>query len=191
MIDVKLWAEARDIAKDQMRHGKIHYSDFEKVTKVIYDDLLRMEDGPVIDVKAIEDQAQTALPAAPVSKFKHEIVDGEVRCAECGRLMKSISGNHLNIHKMTRIDYMAKHGVSDKDMQGAIERKVRKGEDNSLTILSYIMKAYSLKRQEVKPFVKKHGFDDLKDLMAQAKDKGMSALDLLKEKAPIPEKKAE
>ena len=186
MIDLKLWAEAKDIAKDQMRHGKIHYSDFEKVTKTIYEDLVRMENGPVIDVQAIERQGQAALPAAPVSKFKHEIVDGKVRCAECGKLLKSISGNHLGTHKMDRSDYMAKHDVSDKEMQGTIERKVRKGDDNSLTILSYIMKAYSIKREEVKPFVAKNGFKDIKDLMEQAKGKGIPALDLLKEKAPIP-----
>lgn len=190
-MDLKLWAEARDIAKDQMRHGKIHYSDFEKTTKSIYEDLIRMESGPFIDVKAIEDEAQKALPVTPEPKIKHEIVNGMVRCAECGKLLKSISGNHLSVHKMTRLEYMAKHGVSDKEMQGTIERKVRKGENNALKILSYIMKEYGLKRDEVKPFVAKHGFNDLKDLMIQAKDKNMSALDLLKERAPISEVKAE
>ncbi|MEL7640003.1 MAG: MucR family transcriptional regulator [Solidesulfovibrio sp.] len=191
MIDKKLWSEAKDIAKDQMRHGKIHYSDFEKVTKVIYDDLLRMENGPVIDVMAMEEQVKPALPAASVSKFKHEIVDGEVRCAECGNLFKTLAVHIKQKHGMDSIAYMAKHGVSRKDMQGTIERNARTGGDNPLTILSNIMKAYDIKRNEVKPFVAKNGFKDLKDLMAQAKDKGMSTLDLLKEKAPTPAKKAE
>ena len=193
MIDVKLWAEARDIAKDQMRHGKIHYSDFEKVTKTIYEDLLKMEDGPIIDVKPISSQnARGALPASSDSKFKHEFVNGKVRCSICGKLFKSISQNHLNTHSnMLREDYMTKFGLNDDQMQGTIERHVKTGDDNSLTILSYVMKEYNLKRAEAKPFVIEHGFTDLVDLMAQAKEKGISALELLKEKAPVPKKKAE
>lgn len=190
MIDKKLLSEAKDIAKDQMRHGKIHYSDFEKATKAIYNDLLQMENMASFDVSSIEAEVpQVALPVAPASKFKHEKVAGKVRCAECGNTFKSLSVNHLHGHGITREEYMVKYGLTDKDMQGDIERKVKTGEDNALTIMSYIMKEYELKRAEVKPFVQKHGFKDIKDLMAQAKDKGSSALNLLKEKAPTSKKK--
>ena len=86
---------------------------------------------------------------------------------------------------------MQKFGVSEKDMQGTIDRSnVKKGEDNALTIMGYIMKAYDIKRGEVKPFVIKQGYEDIKDLMAKAKEKGIAALDLLEEKAPLPEKEA-
>ena len=190
MTDKKLWSEAIDIAKDQMRHGKIHYSDLQKAAQAIYDDLLQMEEGPFIDVSSIASKSsQLALPTAPESKYKHETVGGKVRCAECGKLLKSLSNNHLHTHNnMTREEYMAKHGVTDKDMQGDIERKVKTGDDNALKILGYIMKEYDITRSEVKAFVVKYGFKDLKDLMAQAKDKNISALDLLKEKAPTPKK---
>lgn len=192
MMDGKIWAEAKDIAKDQMRHGKIHYADFEKATKVIYDDLIRMENGPVIDVNLIGQQPlQAALPASDESVFKHELVAGKIRCAICGKLFKSLSSNHLNSHKMTRDEYMVKFGVDDKDMHGDIKRNVLMGDDNSLKILSYIMDAYGLTRNKVKPFVIENGFDGLKDLMKQAKDKNISALDMLKEKAPIPDRKGE
>lgn len=189
MIDKKLLSEAKDIAKDQMRHGKIHYSDFEKATKAIYDDLLQMENMASFDVSSIETEApQVALPVAPASKFKHEKVAGKVRCAECGNTFKSLSVNHLNSHGITREEYMVKYALTDKDMQGDIERKVKTGDDNALTIMSYIMKEYDLKRAEAKPFVQQYGFGDIKGLMAQAKEKNVSALDLLKEKAPTPKK---
>ncbi|WP_084158980.1 MucR family transcriptional regulator [Solidesulfovibrio alcoholivorans] len=190
MIDKKLLSEAKDIAKDQMRHGKIHYSDFEKATKAIYDDLLQMENLASFDVSSIEAEApQIALSVAPASKFKHEKVAGKVRCAECGNTFKTLSVNHLRIHGITREEYMVKYGLTDKDMQGDIERKVKTGDDNALTIMSYIMKEYDLKRAEVKPFVTEYGFSDIKGLMAQAKDKGIPALNLLKEKAPASKKK--
>jgi len=86
---------------------------------------------------------------------------------------------------------MQKFGVSEKDMQGTIDRSnVKRGEDNALTIMGYIMKAYDIKRGEVKTFVTEKGFEDIKDLMAKAKEKGVAALDLLKEKAPLPKKEA-
>lgn len=168
---MKLWAEARYIAKDQMRHGKIHHSDFEKVTKTICEDLFRMEDGPIVDVKPIRSQTdKVALPAASDSKFKNEIVNGKVRCFICGKLFKSMSQNNLNTHEnMLRDDYMAKFGVTDKDMQGTIERHAKTGDDNYLTILIYVMKEYNLKRAKAKPFVIKSGFANLVDLMVQAK----------------------
>lgn len=193
MTDMKLWSEAKDIAKDQLRHGKVHYSDLMKATKTIYDDLLQMENGPVIDAEIIDSKpAQAALPASSGSKFKHEIVNGMVRCAECGKLLKTLSANHLGQHDISRQGYMTKHAVSEKDMQGKIDRsKVKKGEDNALKIMSYIMKAYDIKRGEVKSFVVKHGFEDIKDLMAQAKEKGVAALDLLKKKALLPKEGAE
>lgn len=133
-----------------------------------------MENGPVIDINLVEQQAsQPALPASGESGFKHEFVVGKVRCALCGKPYKSLSSNHLNSHIITREEYMAKFGVNDKDMHGDIKRNVLVGDDNSLKILSYIMDVYGLTRDRVKPFVIDHGFDGLKDLMKQAKDKNI------------------
>uniref|UniRef100_I2PWW9 ROS/MUCR transcriptional regulator protein n=1 Tax=Desulfovibrio sp. U5L TaxID=596152 RepID=I2PWW9_9BACT len=193
MYDKKAWDEAVDLAKKQLRYGNIEHDELKRVTESIYTQLLDIQHGPdLIDVTAISQvEEQKSLPASKESGFKHEIVDGKVRCAECGKLLKSITLLHLKPHGFnSREEYMKKYGVSEKDMQGTIERNTKKGEDNALTIMSYIMKAYDIKRGQVKPFVVKHGFEDIKDLMAQAKEKSVSALDLLKTKAPLPKKEA-
>ena len=191
MIDKKTWDDAFNLAKAQVRHGNADYSDLRSVTEEIYKQMIDIKDVPdTYDVTPTS--AQNKRLASSDSKFKHEVVNGKVRCAICGKLFKSISQNHLNTHEnILRDDYMIKYGVNDKEMQGTIERHAKTGDDNSLTILSYVMKEYKLKRAEAKPFVIKHGFVDLVDLMAQAKEKGISALELLKEKAPVPKKTVE
>jgi hypothetical protein len=193
MYDKKAWDEAVVLAKAQLRHGNIEHDELKRVTESIYTQLVEIQQGPdIINVTTIQQvEEQKALPAPIESGFKHEIVDGKVRCAVCGKLLKSITNLHLGTHAeiKTREEYMEKFGVSEKNMQGTIDRsKAKKGEDNALTIMGYIMKAYDIKRGEVKPFVIKQGYKDIKDLMAQAKEKKISALDLLKEKAPLPKK---
>jgi hypothetical protein len=194
MYDKKAWDEAAVLAKAQLRHGNIEHDELKRVTESIYSQLVEIQHGPdIIDVTTIQQvEEPKALPDPTESGFKHEIVDGKVRCAVCGKLLKSITLLHLKPHGFaSREEYMSKYGVSGKDMQGTIERNTKKGEENSFTIISYIMKAYDIKRAEAKPFVIKHGFEDIKDLMAQAKEKGVAALDLLKEKAPLPKEKGE
>lgn len=195
MYDKKAWDEATVLAKAQLRHGNIEHDELKRVTESIYSQLVEIQQGPdVIDVTTIQQvEEPKALPAPTESGLKHEIVDGKVRCAVCGKLLKSITMLHLKPHGFnSREEYMKKFGVSEKDMQGTIDRSnVKRGEDNALTIMSYIMKAYDIKRGEVKTLVVKHGFEDIKDLMAKAKGKNVSALDLLKEKAPLPKKEAE
>ena len=195
MYDKKTWDEAVDLAKKQLRYGNIEHDELRRVTESLYDQLMDIQRGPdVIDVNPIQTvDVLKSLPGSAGNEGKHEVVDGMVKCAECGKLLKSITSLHLQKHAVTktRQEYMQKYGVSEKDMQGTIDRsKVKKGEDNALTIMSHIMKAYDIKRGEVKPFVVEHGFEDIKDLMAQAKEKGVAALDLLKTKAPLPKKDA-
>ena len=195
MYDKKAWEEAVDLAKKQLRYGNIEHDELKRVTESIYTQLVEIQQGPdIIDVTPIQQvEKPKALPAPTESGFKHEIVEGKVRCAVCGKLLKSITLLHLKRHGFnTREEYMQKFGVSEKNMQGTIDRSnVKKGEDNALTIMGYIMKAYGIKRGEVKPFVIKQGYEDIKDLMAKAKEKNISALDLLEEKAPLPKKEAE
>jgi len=195
MYDKKAWDEATVLAKAQLRHGNIEHDELKRVTESIYSQLVEIQQGPdVIDVTTIQQvEEPKALPAPAEIGFKHEIVDGKVKCAVCGKLLKSITNLHLKTHSeiKTREEYMQKFGVSEKDMQGTIDRSnVKRGEDNALTIMGYIMKAYDIKRGEVKTFVTEKGFEDIKDLMAKAKEKGVAALDLLKEKAPLPKKEA-
>lgn len=194
MYDKKTWDEAVDLAKKQLRYGNIEHDELRRVTESIYDQLMDIQRGPdFIDVNPIQSVDRLkSLPGSTGNEGKHEVVDGMVKCAECGKLLKSITSLHLQKHPVTktRQEYMQKYGVSEKDMQGTIERNVKKGQDNALTIMSYIMKAYDIKRGEVKPFVAEHGFEDIKGLMTQAKEKGVPALDLLKTKAPLPKKDA-
>jgi hypothetical protein len=195
MYDKKAWEEAVDLAKKQLRYGNIEHDELKRVTESIYSQLLDIQDGPdVFDVASVRQvEEQKALPSPTESGFKHEIIDGKVKCAVCGKLLKSITNLHLGTHTeiKTREEYMQKFGVSEKDMQGTIERNTKKGEDNALTPMHHIAKAYGIKRAEVKPFVIKYGYEDIKDLMTKAKEKKISALDLLKEKAPLPKKDAE
>lgn len=53
MFHKKLWTEAIDMAKDQLRHGKVHHSDLQKVAESIYKDLLILEEGPVFEANTI------------------------------------------------------------------------------------------------------------------------------------------
>jgi hypothetical protein len=195
MYDKKAWDEATVLAKAQLRHGNIEHDELKRVTESIYSQLVEIQQGPdIIDVTAVQQvEEPKALPAPTETGFKHEIIDGKVKCAVCGKLFKSITLLHLKPHGFSsREEYMQKFGVSEKDMQGTIDRSnVKRGEDNALTIMGHIMKAYDIKRGEVKPFVVEKGFEDIKDLMVKAKEKGVAALDLLKEKAPLPKKDTE
>ena len=187
MFNKKLWSEAVDIAKDQARHGKVHYSDLQKATETIYNDLLILEQGPIFDTNTIpEPSSQPALPASsapPASIFKHERVGDLVRCAECGKLMKSITVPHLKSHGInSREEYMQKYGALKEDMTGNIKREVLKGDENPLKISNLIMKEYKVAKGEVNKFIAKHGFADLKDLMKKAKDAGVLPFELFKDK---------
>ena len=100
--------------------------------------------------------------------------------------MKSITIVHLKKHSInSREEYMQKHGVLNEDMNGNIKRKVLTGDHNSLKISNLIMKEYKVARSEVNNFIAKFGFDNLKDLMKQAKDAGKLPFDLFKEKTII------
>lgn len=182
MVNMKLWAEAVDIAKDQLRHGKVHYSDLQKATQVIYNDLLEMERGPVWDVKEIVNQEpQTALPAAQEVKFKHEVVDGQVRCAICGKLFTSLNMKHLSSHGFSsKEEYMNRVGVSPEKMIGT-KRTMPEGEDFPVVVFANIMKKYGKKRNEVTQFIMDSGFDGLKDLTSKAREAKKKPLDLLEE----------
>ncbi|MFU2207307.1 MucR family transcriptional regulator [Solidesulfovibrio sp. C21] len=184
MFNRKLWSEAVDIAKDQARHGKVHYSDLQKVTETIYKDLLELDHGPAYEANTIlASSNQMALPAVPVGKFKHEYVDGKVRCAVCGKTFKSITIVHLKSHGInSREEYMQKYGVANEDMTGDIKRTVLKGDNNPLKISDYIMKEYKVARSEVSNFIAENGFKDLKDLMKQAKDAGVMPFEFFKDK---------
>ncbi|BAH73573.1 MucR family transcriptional regulator [Solidesulfovibrio magneticus] len=184
MFNKKLWSEAVDIAKDQARHGKVHYSDLQKATETIYNDLLLLEQGPVFETNPIpEPSTQAALPAPSAGIFKHERVGDFVTCAECGEQMKSISIAHLKKHGInSREEYMQKHGVLKKDMIGNIKREVLKGEENPLTVLGHIMREYKVARDDVNEFIAEHGFTDLKDLMKKAKVAGVLPFEFFQDK---------
>uniref|UniRef100_I2Q001 ROS/MUCR transcriptional regulator protein n=1 Tax=Desulfovibrio sp. U5L TaxID=596152 RepID=I2Q001_9BACT len=174
MIDKEIWAEALNLAKDQLRHGKVHFSELEVVTKSIYEKLCSLRCGPVIDIEAEEPkELETAL--------KHEKTKKYVKCAICGKEAKTLTDRHTRSHGLTRQEYMDKFEVSKKDMSVKSTRKTTTGEDNPLKQMQMIMQGFGVKRGEVKGFVTEKGFDGLKGLAAAAKEKNVGILELLKE----------
>ena len=173
MIDKEIWAEALNLAKDQLRHGKVHFSELEVVTKSIYEKIVMLSTGTVIDIEAVE---QKALEPSQ----KHEKTRKNVKCAICGQEFKTLTEKHTRSHGLTRKEYMAKFGVSKQDMSVKVSRKTLTGEDNPLKQMQMIMKEFGIKRGEVLDFVKEKGFEGLKSLAATAKEKQVGILELLR-----------
>ncbi len=176
MIDKEIWAEALNLAKDQLRHGKVHFSELEVVTKSIYEKLCALRCGPIDEN---EPEASQQIDAAR----KHEKTRKAVKCAICGTEFKTLGKRHLASHGLTREEYMKKFDVPKKDMSVKSARKTTTGEDNPLKQMQMIMKEFDIKRGEVKEFVTDKGFDGLKGLAAAAKEKNVGILDLLREAA--------
>jgi len=172
MVDKEIWAEALNLAKDQLRHGKVHFSELEVVTTSIYEKLISLKCGPIIDV--------VAEPMKQVEEQRHSKTKKAVKCAVCGVEFKVLGSKHLDSHGLTREQYMEKFGVSKKDMSIKIARKTTTGEDNPLKQVQMIMKEFGIKRNEVKKFVVDKGFDGLKSLALTAKEKNVGILELLK-----------
>jgi predicted transcriptional regulator len=174
MIDKEIWAEALNLAKDQLRHGKVHFSELEVVTKSIYEKLCSLRCGPAMES---EPEALKQIDASQ----KHEKTRKGVKCAICGAEFKSLGKRHLASHGLTREEYMAKFDVSKKDMSVKSARKTATGDDNPLNQMYQIMKAFDIKRGDVKNFVIEKGFDGLKGLAAAAKEKNVGIVELLNE----------
>jgi len=172
MVDKEIWAEALNLAKDQLRHGKVHFSELEVVTKSIYEKLISLSCGPVIDIEP-EPMKQIEAP-------QHVKTKKGVKCAVCGEEFKVLGSKHLASHDLTRKEYMDKFGVAKKDMSIKIARKTLTGEDNPLKQMQMIMKEFGIKRGDVTQFVMDNGFDDMKSLAAAAKEKNVGILELLK-----------
>jgi hypothetical protein len=60
LIDLQLLAEAQDVAKSHMRHGKTHCSDFERAPQTSHEGLVRVENN----------QSVNANPSKPISKWR-------------------------------------------------------------------------------------------------------------------------
>jgi hypothetical protein len=182
MFDKKTWDEAFNLAKSQVRHGNIDYSDLKNVTEELYKQIIEIKNGPeFIDVTPVLQTApQQALPVSHQVKFKHEIVGGEVKCAICGKMFKTLGILHLRMHDFKSVEeYMELVGVKKEDMVG---NKVKKNkEDYPVVLFTEISKAYGKNRKEVMPFLKSHGFNDLKDLMTKADTAGKKPLDFFGE----------
>ena len=176
MVDKEMWSEAVNLAKDQLRHGKIHFSDLETVAKSIYEKLDSLRSGPIIDI--------TAEPMKQIEAPRHEKTRKCVKCALCGAEFKTLTKKHLATHGLTREEYMQKFDVSKKDMSVKVARKTTSGEDNPLKQMQMIMKDFGIARGEVKKFVMDKGFDGLKGLAAAAKEKGVGIIEMLGGSAP-------
>ena len=173
MIDKEIWAEALNLAKDQLRHGKVHFSELELVTKSIYEKLIALSAGPIIDVQS-EPMKQIEAPQHVKTKMV-------VKCAICGEEYKTLTERHLKTHGMTRKEYMDKFGVTKKEMSVKVARKTPKGEDNPLKQMYLIMTEFGVNRGDVTQFIKDKGYDSLKGLVAAAKEKNVGFIELLKE----------
>ncbi|MFU2207737.1 MucR family transcriptional regulator [Solidesulfovibrio sp. C21] len=181
MVDKEIWAEALNLAKDQLRHGKVHFSELEVVTKSIYEKLISLSCGPVIYIEP-EPMNQIEAP-------QHVKTRKGVKCAVCGKEFKVLGTKHLESHGLTRKEYMEKFGVSKKDMSIKIARKTLTGEDNPLKQIQMIMKEFGIKRGEVTQFVMDKGYGGLKELTAEVKEKNIGLLELLKSSAEAQEAK--
>lgn len=49
--------------------------------------------------------------AAPATDGKKSIKENSVVCCECGKKMKLITKKHLELHGLTKAEYLAKHGM--------------------------------------------------------------------------------
>lgn len=172
MIDKEIWAEALNLAKDQLRHGKVHFSELEVVTKSIYEKLTALSAGPIIDVQP--------EPMKQIEAAQHVKTKKGVKCAVCGVEFKVLGTKHLETHGLTRKEYMDKFGVTKKDMSVKIARNTLTGENNPLKQIQMIMKEFGIKRGDVTQFVLDNGFDGMKSLAAAAKEKNVGILELLK-----------
>jgi hypothetical protein len=183
MIDKEIWAEALNLAKDQLRHGKVYFSELEVVTKSISEKLTALSAGPIIDVQP-EPMKQIEAP-------QHVKTKKGVKCAVCGEEFKVLGTKHLESHGLTRKEYMDKYGVAKKDMSVKIVRKTTSGEDNPLKQMQMIMKTFEVKRGGVTQFIMDKGYSGLKELAAAAKEKDVGILELLKASAETQEAKAD
>jgi len=172
MIDKEIWAEALNLAKDQLRHGKVHFSELEVVTMSIYEKLISLKSGPIIDIEPVS--------MKQIEAQQHTKTRKGVKCAICGKEVKVLTEKHIKTHGLTREEYMEKFGVSKKDMSIKIARKTATGDANPLKQMQLIMKEFGLKKKDVKKFVIDKGFEGLKGLAATAKEKNVGILELLK-----------
>lgn len=175
MVDKEIWAEALNLAKDQLRHGKVHFSELEVVAKSIYEKLISLSCGPVIDVQP--------EPVKQIEAPQHVKTKKAVKCAVCGEEFKVLGSKHLASHGLTRKEYMDKFGVSKKDMSIKIARKTLSGDDSPLTKIHLIMKEFGVKRGDVTQFIKDKGYDNLNGLVTAAKEKNTGIIELLKASA--------
>jgi len=181
MVDKEILAEALNLAKDQLRHGKVHFSELEVVTKSIYEKLISLRSGPIIDI--------APEPMKQIEAAQHVKTKKGVKCAVCGEEFKVLGSKHLESHGLTRKEYMDKFGVSKKDMSVKIARKTLSGDDNPLKQMQMIMKAFEVKRGDVTQFIMDKGYSGLKELAAAAKEKNVGILELLKASAEAQEAK--
>jgi len=172
MLDKELWQEALNLAKDQLRHGKVHFSELEVVAKSIYDKLCSLQMGHIIDIETV---GMSAIEA----NQKHEKTKKHVKCAICGQEFKTLTEKHTKSHGLTRKEYMEKYGISKKDMSVSVARKTRTGEDNPLKQMQMIMHEFGIKRGDVMKFIQNKGFSGLKELASQAKEKSVGVVELL------------
>ena len=178
MVDNEIWKESFMLAKDQLRHGKITVNDLDDTTQQIYNKLISLSKGPIIDTFAIHQNAIEQNQHLKTNKF--------VSCAKCGKEFKVLTTSHLqSCGFKSRNEYMSKYNVSKADLSVKVKRKTTKGDANPLSIMAMIMKSYEIKREDVMQFLNDLEFKDIKDLKLSAVDSKMSPLELLyKRKEP-------
>ena len=108
MIDKEVWAEALNLAKDQLRHGKVHFSELEVVTKSIYEKLISLKSGPIIDIEP--------EPMKQIEAQQHTKTRKSVKCAICGKEGKVLTSKHLASHVL----------LSPGPLRGALSKRARR-----------------------------------------------------------------
>ena len=177
MENKKIWLEAIGLAKDQARHGKVHYSEIQQVAKDIYQDLLMLEHQDVFDVQIIKN-----IELEPVVESKHEKTKDAIKCAVCGKPFKVLTEKHIKTHGFAdKKEYLAKFGLTKQDI--TIKGRKSGAKNPTLSVMHSIIKQYGLNRNGVKEFLVDKGFSGLKDLMDKAKESGKEPLDYLEQAA--------
>lgn len=173
-MDRETWNEALSLAKDQLHHGKIHFSELESTTLKIFESLNSLMAGPVLEVEAASTEE--------VKIEKHEVTADGVKCAICGKVAKVLTKKHLAKHNISREEYLKRFNVKKKDMHIVTNRPNVSGMYNPLKVMNEIMKGHGIERNAVQNYVKQHGYDSIKALLADAKEKKVAPFSLLKEK---------
>jgi len=167
-----VWVEALGLAKDQIRHGNIYYTELETAANQIYTNLVSLaENGPalaVTDAFALEktvdlmgevdiDNVIEKKSDVTAKYARHYKEKRFVRCAICGDKLQWLSVPHLRKHGLSKEEYCERFGCKPEAL--STRQKAKKAE----------VKKIETKKPEVKKPIRgdENPLHILKDVMVE------------------------